>query len=316
MKESWLIHAEGRKHSSADVLRLIGQLFRGKRAQPGGAAAPTKPRIKHRGDDEEDDEREETESKFAALEVFNEQMSDALTSAKGIGTDAILFVWLHVNLEMFARDPEQEDARLVPFAARWLSLVANQAQTADGGDTLTGPVFGVAAILGQFNSELSERHLQYQHVGLSLEKLHQCLESHVGRSVVESRAVSDAFAWLQYSAASHLVHHRPEEAVESLRLILSKPTYRSVLLSIVKARQNAKRIEFPREMFDARALALIDSILKAKTPLSNTRFVDRHHVTGCPHCHVSLLRDTLGKLQSSRIVKCDNCATILLALAP
>ena len=219
-------------------------------------------------------------------------------------------------MDMLLRDIEEGSIKLISFAARWLNLVANNARMHEYEETLSGPVFGIAAILGQFDNEASDKHLLFQHLGLSLEKLHQNLESYVGNSVSKDKAVEDALAWFQYTSASELMGHQFGEAEASLHRVLEKPTYRAILYSIVKAKKDGKDYRIPKDVFDDRSLSLISAIQRAKVPLSNIRIVDRKMVTGCPSCHAALLQDDLSKLNSSRIVKCNNCSIILLALKP
>jgi hypothetical protein len=315
-----LIESESRERSSADVLRLIGQLFRGKKRPAGIGPTSISSKRKATIDDEEDEERQETERKVAALDLFNSQMFGALISASSTGArvEAILFVWLHVNLDMLARDIEQRDVKVFSFAARWMNLVANHCRRQSEEDILSGLVFGIAAILGQYDDKVSDHHLLYQHLGLSLEKLHQCLESYVGGSVSREQAIGDAQAWLQYSSATEVFGEQSDKAIVALECVLKRPTYRAILFSIVKAARDKVPIEYPVDIFDDRARLLIATIQRARNPFSKICFCDRHTTTACPLCSMALLQDTQSKLKSSRIAKCDNdiCSRILMDLKP
>lgn len=138
------------------------------------------------------------------------------------------------------------------------------------------------------------------------------VENYVGHEVDIAEAMLAAEIWMSRACPGQLVTDLAE-AVALFQSELARPTRRQVLASFVDRRMRGEQPELPGLLFTADERRLLGSIRPASSKPMFFR-VDPGKYPGCPRCYVHLAPQTLSELRSRRLVKCQSCGTLLLAL--
>ena len=164
-------------------------------------------------------------------------------------------------------------------------------------------------------TELSDDLGRLSERRLSLQLVHQWLESYVGGMVDADSANKLAEAWLLYDIARLLTDGCTEDCLEALSQALKKPTRRGMLQSLFMAHEMGETLEVSVDLFTPTERAMLKEVLGSRNGRTKYHLIDRSRVNGCPKCYCAL-SVVAASLNTTHIAQCSQCGQILVLLEP
>lgn len=303
------------KNRSSKTLSVIARLLGG-RSLGGRRSSDRQGRGEMNPEQEDNNTLVETEPTRQALDQFNAELNKVLNRTKRENRNLvpILVVWLNVNLDMCLRHL-QKRSQAFRFVEQWMRIAINSPISEEVRKGLDETVFGAAAALGlQIGTNLKFADEVFKR-GMSLELIHQWLETYLGKDVDSDMACERTRKWFLTETPHLLIDGQVESAIKALTKILTTPTRRIYLAEIINAQSRGIHFALPENAFRNTELKLLNEV-RAASPSRPRHKLIRNQQDWCSKCYTLLLADIMSALRAHRIARCIQCNTILILLEP